>query len=89
MLLDAGIVATVKPNLIVISVILLPKFDMIGYLHKREPSHRKESRKECEGVNSAESRLLSPRQVDHVARPGGAGDQEDWGKRTQLEVTKQ
>ena len=89
MLLDAGIVTAVKPDLIVISVILLPKFDMIGNLHKREPSHRKESREECERVNSAESRLLSPRQVDHVARPGGAGDQQDWGKRTQLEVTKQ
>ena len=80
----------VKPNLVVISAgVVLPKLVMIAYLHKREPSHRKESRKECEGVNSAESRLLSPRQVDHVARPGGAGDQEDWGKRTQLEVTKQ
>ena len=68
--------------------VVLPKLVMIAYLHKREPNHRKESREECERVNGAESRLLTPGQVNYVTHPGGAGDQEDWGKWTQLLVTR-
>ena len=62
---------------------------MIDYLDKREANDRKESREKCERVNGAKSRLLTPGKVDHVAHPGGAGDQEDWGKRTQLVGTRQ
>ena len=85
-----------ETNLVVISVlryylskVVLPKIVMIAYLHKRESNHRQKSGEECERVNSADSRLLAPGQVNHVAHPGGAGDQEDWGKRTQLVVTRQ
>ena len=59
------------------------------YLHKRESNDRKESGEECESVNSSESRLLPPGEVNYIAHPRGGRDQEDWGKRTQLEVTKQ
>ena len=52
-------------------------------LHKREPNHRQESREESESVDSAESRLLTPGKTGHVAHPGAARDQEDWGKRSQ------
>jgi len=54
-------------------------------LDEREAKDRKNSREKCEGVNSAKTRLLTPGKVDHVAHPGGARDQEDWGKRTQLD----